>query len=127
MRSSSTAAAALLLAAVTVSGAHAHADVADEPATPVGCVSNADYARLSVGQSLSAIRAIAGDDAQLSVRNWMSGTNSYQERLYAMCTPTDRAHDVLTTRFKRYRCVWRAEIVDTLVGPEPGRVPTRDH
>jgi hypothetical protein len=84
-----------------------------------GCVSDADYARLSLGQRLSYVRTVAGGDAQLGMRSWDRGAYAYQERQYAMCTPTDSAHARLTTRFMHYQGAWRAVIVDTHVGPEP--------
>ena len=83
-----------------------------------GCVSNADYAKLANGQRVAYVRRVAGDDAQISMRRWNSSNNRYQERLYAMCTPTDSAHDTLTTRFMWYRHAWRAFVVDTHIGPE---------
>lgn len=82
-----------------------------------GCVSSAAYARMSVGQRLSYVRAVAGDEAQTGMRRWGSGASAYQERLYAMCTPR-AGHGTLTTRFMRYNGAWRAFLVDTHVGPE---------
>jgi hypothetical protein len=81
------------------------------------CVSSNAYARMSVGQRLSYVRAVAGDEAQTSMRRWGSGASAYQERLYAMCTPR-AGHGTLTTRFMRYNGAWRAFLVDTHVGPE---------
>jgi hypothetical protein len=83
-----------------------------------GCVSNAEYRRLGLGQSPAHIRSVAGADALISRRSWDQGGASYRERLYAMCTPSDRDHDILTTRYTRYHGAWRAIVVDTLVGPE---------
>jgi hypothetical protein len=114
---SSAGAAGLVLAALALAPAPPAAAAAPDP-EPTGCVSNAAYGRLSVGQSLSFVRAVAGDSAQISMRRWTSGVDAYQERLYRMCTPTDAAHAVLTTRFMRFRGDWRAKVVDTMVGPE---------
>jgi hypothetical protein len=85
---------------------------------PTGCVSNAEYARLANGQRLTHVRATAGDTAQTGWREWSNSAGRYQERLYAMCTPTDEAHATLTTRFMHWQGAWRTYIVDTHVGPE---------
>jgi hypothetical protein len=83
-----------------------------------GCVSNAQYYRLGIGQTVRYVRVTAGDSAQMTMRRWQSSGNAYQERRYAMCTPRDEQHSVLTTRFQHYRGQWRALIVDTYIGPE---------
>jgi hypothetical protein len=90
-----------------------------EARAAAGCVSNADYAKLAIGQRMRYVRRVAGDDAQTDWRRWSNGANRYQERRYSMCTPTDGAHATLTTRFMWYRQAWRAMVVDTRVGPEP--------
>lgn len=97
--------------AFAASGSEADVDVQS-----AGCVSNAEYAKLSVGQSLAYVRGVAGDDAQSGVRFW--GGGNYQERLYRMCTPISSAHGTLTTRFMNYYGTWRAFVVDTHIGPE---------
>ena len=115
-----TTSAALIGAALALLPATpAIASSGSEAATASGCVSNAAYGRLSVGQRLSYVRRAAGDSAQISMRRWTDGSNAFQQRHYRMCTPTDAAHRVLTTRFTYYRGAWRAQIVDTMVGPEP--------
>jgi hypothetical protein len=83
-----------------------------------GCVSNAEYRRLALGQTLTRVGSVAGTDAMVGWRDWSTGGQGYKERLYTMCTPTDSAHDTLTTRFMRYNGSWRAFVIDTLVGPE---------
>jgi hypothetical protein len=107
--------AALLSAATLVSASPAFATV---DATCVGCVSDEEFEDLGLGQRLRVVRSIAGDDAQMSVRHWSRGAERYQERLYAMCTPRDDHHSVLTTRYLHYGGVWRAIVIDTRVGPE---------
>lgn len=110
---------ATLLVGVTLTMPAAPAVAGDSGAAgATGCVSNADYAKLANGQRVGYIRRVAGDDAQISMRRWASGANRYQERRYDMCTPTDSAHDTLTTRFMWYRSAWRAYLVDTRLGPE---------
>jgi hypothetical protein len=84
-----------------------------------GCVSNAEYSRLGLGQTLTKVGSVAGPDAMVSRRDWSTGGQGYKERLYRMCTPTDRAHGTLTTRFMHYNGAWRAFLVDTHIGPEP--------
>ena len=108
-----------ILAAATLTIPATNAYAADDARAAAGCVSNADYAKLAVGQRMRYIRRVAGNDAQMSSRSWSRGALRYQERLYDMCTPTDSAHGTLTTRFQYYQGAWRAYIVDTLVGPEP--------
>lgn len=105
--------AALASAAVVV-GSPA---VATEQAA-VGCVSDADFAKLSIGQSLRYVHTVAGDDAQLSVRHWTRSGQRYQERQYTMCTPRDQDHSVLFTRFQYYDGSWQAIVIDTRMGPE---------
>lgn len=83
-----------------------------------GCVSDAEFGRLAVGQRLRFVRRVAGNDAQTSMRRWATGAYRYQERLYTMCTPRDKDHATLTTRFMHYNGAWRAYLVDTKVGPE---------
>jgi hypothetical protein len=117
-----TAVAALITAAsvtVPVMPAFANADGDDADAAASGCVTDAAYSRLGLGQTLSQIRSVTGDEGMVSQRAWTSGANAYKERVYAMCTPIDSAHDRLTTRFMYYQGAWRAFIVDTLLGPEP--------
>jgi hypothetical protein len=118
VRITAPACACLLTAlVVTVPGTPAHAKETSSAAA--GCVSDAEYAKLSVGQRLSYIHSVAGADAELGRRSWTRAGERYHERLYAMCTPRDKAHSVLTTRFRRPHRVWRAFIVDTHVGPCP--------
>lgn len=88
-------------------------------AAATGCVSNAKYAQLGLGQTLTHVGAVAGADAMVSWRDWSTGGQDYKERLFTMCTPTDRAHGTLTTRFMYYNGAWRAFVIDTHVGPEP--------
>ena len=88
-------------------------------AAATGCVSNAEYARLGLGQTLTHVGSVAGADAMVSWRDWSTGGQEYKERLFTMCTPTDSAHGTLTTRFMYYNGAWRAFVIDTLVGPEP--------
>jgi hypothetical protein len=118
-----TAVAALITAAsvtVPVTPAFASSDGGDAADTAAsGCVTDATYSRLGLGQTLSRIRSITGNEGMVSQRDWASGANAYKERVYAMCTPIDSAHDQLTTRFMYYQGAWRAFIVDTLLGPEP--------
>ncbi len=115
-----TTCAALISAAVLVPASPAFAGGDAEAAAAGGCVTNAQYSHLAIGQRLADVRGVVGDQSQESgVRRWSSGANEYQERLYAMCTPYDSAHDTLTVRFMRWQGAWRAQIVDTLVGPEP--------
>jgi len=83
-----------------------------------GCVSNAEYRRLGLGQTIARVGSVAGRDAMVGRRDWSTGGRTYKERLYTMCTPSDSAHGTLTTRFMRYNGAWRAFVVDTLVGPE---------
>ena len=83
-----------------------------------GCVSNAEYARLGLGQTLSRVSTAAGPDAMVGWRDWSTGGQEYKERLYTMCTPTDSAHSTLTTRFMHYNGAWRAFVIDTHIGPE---------
>jgi hypothetical protein len=112
--------AALLVAVATVPASPAFARPAADPSSAGGgsnCVSSNAYARMGVGQRLSYVRTVAGDEAQTSMRRWGSGANAYQERLYAMCAPR-AGHGTLTTRFMRYNGAWRAFLVDTHVGPE---------
>lgn len=108
------------LAAVAVLTAAVPSAAASSPSMGQGggCVSNAAYARLALGQHLSYIRSTAGDAAQTSMRQWSVGSQQYQERLYAMCTPWDARHATLTTRFMYHQGAFRAIVVDTLVGPE---------
>jgi hypothetical protein len=109
-----------MLTAATLSVPATNAYAGDDDArTAAGCVSNAAYSKLAVGQRMRYVRRVAGNDAQMSWRAWSRGAQRYQERLYDMCTPTDSAHGTLTTRFMYYKGAWRAYIVDTLVGPEP--------
>jgi hypothetical protein len=89
----------------------------DEP-TVTGCVNNADFAKLSNGQALRFVHAVAGDDAQLSVRRWTRTGHRYQERQYTMCTPRDQDHSILVTRFQHYDGHWQAIAIDTRMGPE---------
>jgi hypothetical protein len=109
---------AALFAAVTLTATPMLPASADDASAPRGCVSNAEYGRLSTGQRLRYIRRVAGDDAQISLRRWTQAGNRYQERRYDMCTPRTPDHDVLTTRFMVYQGVWRAYLVDTYIGPE---------
>jgi hypothetical protein len=104
---------ALLLSAVTALPAF----TASAAATS-GCVSNAEHRRLAQGQRLAYVRRVAGDDAQIGMRRWTRNGSRYQERRYAMCTPSSPRHDTLTTRFTVYQGAWRAYLVDTYVGPE---------
>ena len=108
-----------MLTAATLTVPATNAFAADDARAAAGCVSNADYRKLAVGQRMGYIRRVAGNDAQMSWRSWSRGSLRYQERLYDMCTPTDSAHGTLTTRFQYYKGAWRAFIVDTRVGPEP--------
>jgi hypothetical protein len=118
VRTTAPACASLLTAlVVTMSAPPAHATDTASPAA--GCVSNAEYARLAVGQRLSSIHAVAGADAELSRRSWTRASERHHERQYTMCTPSDDAHGTLTTRFRRLHRVWRAYLVDTHVGPCP--------
>ena len=112
--------AALLTAPVVTLGAAATVPpfVAGAQAA-TGCVSDADYRRLGLGQRLRYVRRVAGDDAQVSMRRWTQTGIRYQERRYAMCTPRDADHDTLTTRFQIYQGAWRAFLIDTHLGPEP--------
>jgi hypothetical protein len=112
-------ACASLLTALAVTLPAGPAQATGPVSAAAGCVSNADHARLSVGLRLSRIHAIAGADAELSRRTWTRAGERYHERLYAMCTPRDDAHNTLTTRFRRPHSVWRAFLVDTHVGPCP--------
>jgi hypothetical protein len=115
-----TAVAALITTATVtlpVTPALGSSDGAD--AAVSGCVTDATYARLGLGQTLSQVRSITGNDGVVGRRDWTSGANAYKERVYAMCTPIDSAHAQLTTRFMYYEGAWRAFIVDTLLGPEP--------
>jgi hypothetical protein len=119
-RTTSTAAAAMVAVAamaLPAPGAHAALGVGADPASP-GCVSDAEYRQLSIGQRMYQVRSVAGDDAQMRNRRWGSGINSYQERLYTMCTPASSEHDTLTARFMRWQGAWRAQIIDTHIGPE---------
>jgi hypothetical protein len=111
-------AAAAVMIAVPAS-ADSGSGSAEAAAAGGGCVSDADYAKLANGQRLSYVRRVAGGDAQVGMRYWDRGAYAYQERRYAMCTPTDSAHGTLTTRFMYYQGAWRALLVDTYVGPEP--------
>jgi hypothetical protein len=109
----------MLLAALTLTAAQvAPTPVADNTSAATGCVSNAEYRRLALGQRLRYIRRVAGDDAQISMRRWTQSGSRYQQRVYTMCTPWDANHDRLTTRFTIYQGAWRAYLVDTRVGPE---------
>jgi hypothetical protein len=119
MNTTTTCAALISAAAVMVPAAPAMAgDV--EAAASGGCVSNAQYSQLAIGQRLSHVRGVVGSQARAGdTRRWWSGANAYQERLYTMCTPSDAAHGTLTVRFMRWEGAWRTQIVDTLVGPEP--------
>jgi hypothetical protein len=121
MRLTTTASALLLsgLALLPVAPAAAGLDAPGVDATATGCVSNAAYGQLSIGQRLGHVRRTAGDHAQISMRRWTHAAGSYQERHYRMCTPTDAAHGILTVRFMQFQGAWRAQIVDTMVGPEP--------
>jgi hypothetical protein len=116
-----TSVAALITAAtVTLPVTPAVADSSDaERAAASGCVSNAAYAQIGLGQTLSYIRSVLGDEAMISRRDWTSGGNAYKERVYRMCTPISSAHARLTTRFMYYQDAWRAFVVDTHLGPEP--------
>jgi len=87
-------------------------------AAATGCVSNAEYAQLGLGQTLTRVGSVAGADAMVGSRDWSTGGQEYKERLYTMCTPTDSAHATLTTRFMYYNGAFRAFVIDTLVGPE---------
>ncbi len=120
MKTTSTCAALVLAAAATVPTSTAAAEPSDAGTSVAGagCVSDGQYARLGIGQRLSYVRAVAGDEAQTSMRRWAAGANEYQERLYAMCTPWAEGHETLTTRFMYYDGAWRAFLVDTHVGPE---------
>lgn len=119
MKTTTICAALVSAAAVMVPASPAMAGGA-EVAAGGGCVTNAQYSRLAIGQRLSYVRGVVSDGAQMgSARRWGSGANNYQERHYDMCTPTDEAHDTLTVRFMQWDGAWRAQIVDTLVGPEP--------
>jgi len=112
-------ACAVLIAAAAAT-VPAGAAAADGQAEAGACVTRAQHARLGIGQTLREVRSIVGDRAQVgAVRRWSSAGNSYQERLYTMCTPTDQAHEILTVRFMWWKCTWRAQIIDTRVGPEP--------
>lgn len=108
---------ALLTAVVLATSAAPALAETPNTANVAGCVSNAAYSMLSTGQTLSYVRTVAGDGAQVSMRRWTSGVNAHQERLYAMCTPRDRDHATLTTRFMYYQGAWRAYLVDTHIGP----------
>jgi hypothetical protein len=120
MNARTSVAALITAAAVTVPATPALASPDGDDAVGVsGCVSNAAYAQLGLGQTLSHVRSVAGAEAMVSRRDWTSGAHAYKERVYAMCTPIDSAHDKLTTRFMYYQGAWRAFIVDTLLGPEP--------
>lgn len=112
-------ACASLLTVLAVTLPATSAQATGPASAAVGCVSNAEHARLSVGQRLSHLHAIAGADAELGRRTWTRAGERYHERLYAMCTPRDDAHNTLTTRFRRPHRVWRAFLVDTHVGPCP--------
>ena len=83
-----------------------------------GCVTNAEYAQLGLGQTISHVASVAGSDAMVSWRDWSTGGATYKERLYTMCPPTEHAHATLTTRFMRYNGAWRAFVIDTHIGPE---------
>jgi hypothetical protein len=109
---------AVLLVSLVLTLASALPPFADSASAAAGCVSNAEYRRLAQGQRLRYIRRVAGDDAQVGMRRWTRSGSRYQERLYAMCTPWDSAHDTLTTRFRVYQGAWRAYLVDTHLGPE---------
>jgi hypothetical protein len=121
MNTITTCAALLSAAAVMVPATPAMADGdTDAVAAGGGCVTNAQYGRLAIGQRLNHIRGIVSEQAQQgAARRWWSGANAYQERQYSMCTPWHPAHDTLTVRLMRWEGAWRAQIVDTLVGPEP--------
>jgi hypothetical protein len=115
-------AAGMLLGPVLAATLLSAAALTALPVTPAfgatGCVSNAEYSKLAQGQRLRYIRRVAGDDAQIGLRFWSRGAYRYQERLYDMCTPWDRDHGTLTTRFMVYQGAWRAYVVDTHIGPE---------
>ncbi len=112
----SSLAAVVTVAGVALTSAPA---VAAGTAATSGCVSNTEYRQLGLGQTMARVTSVAGPDAMVSGRDWSTGGQSYKERLYAMCTPTDKAHATLTTRFMRYQGAWRAFVIDTLIGPEP--------
>jgi hypothetical protein len=113
------AASAMFAVPASADSGESGSGVAPDAVSAGGCVSNAEYARLGVGQRLSYVRTVAGNDAQVGMRSWDRGAYGYHERQYTMCTPTDSVHSTLTTRFMYYRGAWRALLVDTLVGPEP--------
>jgi hypothetical protein len=115
MIAQTTLAALVTVAGVALTSAPAFA-AGSTAAT--GCVSDTEYAQLGLGQSPTRVRSAAGADAMVSSRDWSTGGQGYKERLYTMCTPTDSAHDTLTTRFMYYNGAWRAFVIDTLVGPE---------
>jgi hypothetical protein len=114
-----TSLAVLVTAAATVALSAAPALARADAPPSTGCVTDTEYARLGLGQSLSYIHSVVGADALVTSRDWSTGANAYKERVYAMCTPVDSAHGALTTRFMLYDGSWRAFIVDTLLGPEP--------
>ena len=120
MNARTSVAALITAASVTVPATPAFADSGDaDSAAASGCVSNAQYAQIGLGQTLSHIRAVLGSEAMISRRDWTSGGTAYKERVYRMCTPISSAHDQLTTRFMYYQDAWRAFVVDTHLGPEP--------
>jgi hypothetical protein len=81
-----TPASAPLLAAFAVTIPATPALASDNSSAPAGCVSDARYARLAVGQRLSHIHSAAGAVVELSRRSWTRAGERYYERLYAMCT-----------------------------------------
>ena len=112
---------ASLAAVVTVAGialTSTPAFASGSAVAPSGCVSNAEYRQLGLGQTLAHVGSVAGQDAMVGLRDWSTGGRDYKERLYTMCTPTDSAHATLTTRFMQYNGAWRAFVVDTHIGPE---------
>ena len=116
MIAQSSLAALVTVAGIALTSTPAFASGAAAAAT--GCVSNAEYRQLGLGQTLRHVSSVAGKDAMVDWRKWSTGGQDYKERLYTMCTPTDSAHGTLTTRFMRYNGAWRAFVIDTLVGPE---------
>jgi len=116
MIAQSSLAALVTVAGIALSTTPAYASGTAADAN--GCVSNVEYRRLALGQTLTHVRSVAGRDAMVGWRDWSAGGQGYKERLYTMCTPTDSAHGTLTTRFMRYNGSWRAFVIDTHVGPE---------
>lgn len=80
-----------------------------------GCLT--DTSGIAIGQTPAQVTEVAAV-APASTSSWTVGGQEVRQRIYDLCEPTPLGHTTLTVRFVLYQGTWRANVVDTHIGPE---------